>query len=81
VTAGSVEVTYKCACMPAEVTIYAPYRRSDQDVVEWMAVVQEIISIDHRLRSPTCMRTAMEYAKIPMPENAPRLGDRPIPNS
>lgn len=73
-----IELRYKCACMPTEVALSVRYHTSDEDVVEWMRdVVQQEIGRDHANRSPLCMRNAMEYAKIPVPENAPYVGGKP----
>lgn len=72
-----VVIAYKCACMPVEASITVRYRRTDEDVTEWMEMVQAALGVDHQLRSPLCMRTAVEYAKIPAPENAPFIGGKP----
>lgn len=69
------EVRYKCTCMKEEVSLRVPFRKDGEDIVEWMAnCVQTALYLDHRKRSPLCMRTAMEYAKMPVPENTPFIG-------
>lgn len=71
-------VKYKCTCMPAEAILTVPFRKPDQDITDWVeATMGEVISRDHRARSPACLRTTMEYAKIHMPENAAEIGGKP----
>jgi hypothetical protein len=73
-----IELRYKCHCMPAEVSLKVRFRRADEDIIEWMeGVVRHAIGADHRRRSPIYRATAMEYAKIPAPENAPFIGGKP----
>jgi hypothetical protein len=69
-----MDVTYKCACMSKEATVVVPDRHPKGDLMEWMELVQHCIGVDHRARSPICVATAMEYAKIPFDEAAPGLG-------
>lgn len=77
-----IEVRYKCACMPVEASIMVPFRRpKEEDVVQWMQNCMGLaIYLDHRQRSPSCRATAMEYAKVPAPENAPFIGGKPEVN-
>lgn len=72
-----MEILYKCKCMPAEVPVAVPEREKGQDLGPWMNKVGVAILADHQLRSPMCGEDKMEYAKIPMPENAPFLGAKP----
>lgn len=73
-----IELRYKCRCMDAEASIQVPERQEAEDIIQWMnLVVQAAIYLDHRRRSPSCKTTEMEYAKLPMPENAPFIGGKP----
>lgn len=75
-------VLYKCACMPAEVSLEVPNRRADQDVADWVEnTMGAVIGADHCRRSALCIRSKMEYAKIHVPENAPFIGGAPKLNS
>lgn len=75
----TAEIRYKCHCMSAEAIVRVPWRREDQDVVEWVErTCGEAIAADHQKRSPLCLRKTMEYAKLPAPENAPYLGGKPV---
>ena len=77
-----IEVRYRCRCMDAEVGVSVRSRTSAEDVVFWVEqVVGHAIARDHRARSPACRHEKMEYAKIPVPENAPFLGGEPRLNS
>ena len=76
-----LEVHYKCQCMAAEACVRIPYRAEDRDVVEWMEDdVISAVSADHAARSPLCRATAVEYLKVPIPENAPHVGGKPVVN-
>ena len=67
--------------MAAEACVRIPYRDGSRDVVEWMeGEVGGAIARNHAARSPLCLATAMEYCKIPVPENAPHIGGKPIVN-
>jgi hypothetical protein len=72
-----MDIRYKCKCMKDEATLNVPDRRQNADLGDWMNMLSVCISTDHRALSPLCMRTEMEYAKIPMPENAPGVGMPP----
>jgi hypothetical protein len=73
-----ITIFYKCACMPAERSVDVPPRREDEDIIDWMETcVRLSIGLDHRKRSPLCRAAALEYAKIPAPENAPFIGGVP----
>lgn len=72
-----MEVRYKCTCRKAEVAVTVPDRRPNTDLGDWMNMMAVCISTDHRALSPLCSRTTMEYAKVPMPENAPGVGMPP----
>lgn len=77
----SVEVRYKCTCFSEEVKVLVPFRRKDENVIDWMNLcVQPALYLDHRQRSPRCRKAEMEYAKLPAPENAPFLGAKPEVN-
>lgn len=76
-----MKILYKCACMGAEAEIDVPFRRAGEDVVDWMQnCVQLAIYLDHRTRAPSCVATAMEYAKIPVDERADGIGGPPTLN-
>ena len=75
---NGVEIRYKCKCMSCEANLSVPFRRRGEDIVEWMETcVQRAIYLDHRQRSPLCLATALEYAKIPAPDSAPFIGGKP----
>lgn len=75
-----MDIYYKCTCMAEEAMVWVPDRKEDQDVVEWVEkVVGAAIGADHSNRSPLCMRTKMEYAKIPY-DDSRGVGYRPKPN-
>ncbi len=63
----STEVIYKCRCMKEEAKLEIPARRDDEEIGSWMNILQAALTVDHRKRSPLCVRTAMEYAKIYVP--------------
>lgn len=70
------QISYKCACMTTEVLIDVPGRRPGEDVVTWMErIVRPWLGEDHRLRSPFCQAKAVEYLKLPLPEDGRRIGD------
>ena len=72
---AKVEVRFKCKCMTDEAVLAVPARRRDEDVIIWMnQVVQPSIYLDHRMRSPQCEATEMEFAKVFLPENAEFIG-------
>lgn len=75
-----LEVRYKCRCMEAEAIVGVPYREKDEDLLIWMNGVQRAIGTNHHSRSPYCRATAMEYAKLPMPENSSSIGMKPEVN-
>jgi hypothetical protein len=76
-----MDVYYKCVCMGEEAMVWVPDRKDDQEVTDWVAnTVGMALSTDHRNRSPLCMRTTMEYAKIPMDDGSKGIGYRPTPN-
>jgi hypothetical protein len=77
----SVEVIYKCRCMSAEATIQVRHREPGEEITDWMAEVQQEMGRDHSRRSPLCIATTVEYAKIPMPENVQFIGGKPELNS
>lgn len=78
---GGVPVIYKCKCMKEEATVNVPFRRADEDIGKWVqGTMGMAIYLDHRTRSPNCRMTAMEYAKLPVPDNAPYLGGEPKVN-
>lgn len=72
---------YKCCCFAEEVSVSIPPRRADEKVEEWMSLcVQPALYLDHRVRSPLCKESTVEYLKIPMPENAEFIGAQPKVN-
>jgi hypothetical protein len=74
----TIRCFYKCRCMAQQVAVDVQERTEDQDVVDWVEnTVGHAIGADHRARSPFCMATVMEFAKIPAPENAPFIGGAP----
>lgn len=75
-----IQIPYKCACMPAEAIVEVRYRNQGEDMLAYMEIVVGTIGADHRKRSPLCQAQAMEYAKLPAPENAPFIGGKPIVN-
>lgn len=77
-----ITIRYKCSCMLEEGSFVVRYRRSDEDVVDWMEdALNDALSRDHRRRSPLCMATKTEYAIIPAPENATGgIGTKPVTN-
>lgn len=78
---GAVVVRYKCRCMTEEASVDVRYRGEHEDVKDWIVVVMSAALIeDHKRRSPLCRSTTMEYVKVPMPENSPMLGGRPVVN-
>lgn len=73
-----IEIIYKCRCMKAEETVQVREREEGEEIVDWVRdIVGAAIDEAHRARSPFCMATHMEYAKIPAPENAPFIGGKP----
>lgn len=60
------EIKYKCSCMTAETSIQVPERGKAEDIRDFMNRVQLAIGKDHRERSPLCLATKMEYAKVPV---------------
>ena len=70
-----MNVSYKCGCMDAEVTIAVPDRRDGQDIVDWMEnVVGEALGRDHRARSPQCRSDKTEYVKIEIDQSSGMIG-------
>jgi hypothetical protein len=76
-----IDITYKCRCMSAEATFQVRNRVEGEDIATWMYDVQRKMGEDHTKRSPLCLATKVEYAKIPAPENAPFIGGQPKLNS
>lgn len=60
--------------MKNEVELVIPDRRANGDLGDWMHMMATCISTDHRAMNPICMRTEMEYAKIPMADNSQGVG-------
>lgn len=71
-----IKIFYKCKCMQDQAALDVPERPIGGAIEVWMAVVQQAISIDHNNRNPQCRATTLEYAKIPLDDNAPQLGTR-----
>lgn len=70
-------IQYKCTCMPTEVDLRVPERKTGEDIKSFMDNMSVAISKDHSTRSPLCTRTTMEYAKVPMDDNKP-IGETPL---
>lgn len=68
---------YKCTCMKEEVTFEMPARRFNEDVADFMERVQKWLGEDHSQRSPFCRATAVEYLKMPVPEDGRPIGSSP----
>lgn len=66
---ATLKVGWKCKC-GGEREADVPTRRFDEDVRDWMTMVQWCLMIEHRKASPTCRATSFEYAKIPYHEGA-----------
>lgn len=57
---------YKCYCMEKEAELTVPDRLPDEDIVHWMeTAVGFALYTAHRLRSPNCQSTSVQYLKIP----------------
>jgi hypothetical protein len=76
-----ITITYKCRCMTKEETFDVRNRAEGEDVRTWMHDLQRAMADAHTKRSPLCMATKVEYAKIPHPENADGIGMLPKLNS
>jgi hypothetical protein len=61
--------------MQDEVTLHMPARSMQEDVIDFVERMQRDIGVDHRKRSPLCMATKLEYAKIPLDKDVDRVGD------
>jgi len=58
--------------MPKEVEVGVRARRDNEDVIHWVQeVLAPALGSDHHQRSPRCVRTKMEYAKIPVQKDQP----------
>jgi len=76
-----IEVAFKCACMPAEQTLFVRPRKENEDVVVWMReVVQTSIGEIHQRISSLCNRAEMEYAKIAIDPGAEMIGGHGFKN-
>lgn len=62
---AKISIFYKCKCMPTEAAIQCESRLDDEDIRDYMAYITSALHVDHRGRSPLCLRDKMEYAKIP----------------
>ena len=74
-----MEIVYTCSCTREEITVTVPYRVGGTDILAWMGVIQRCIGYDHSARSPTCLKTTVEYAKIPIVDHAAPVGEKPKP--
>ena len=72
-----IDIRYKCKCMAGEATVQVLERPTGSDLLLWMGVVQATIGMDHGARNPKCRSETMEYAKIPVDENAGGIGEKP----
>lgn len=61
-----IEIKYKCRCLKDEVSFQIRERLDDEDIMRYMNHVQHAIGVDHNNRSPLCISTTLEYAKIPV---------------
>jgi hypothetical protein len=67
--------------MKEEQTFYVLDRSPDESILHWMElVVRPALNMDHKNKSPFCIRGAVEYLKIPFPEGANFLGEKPKMN-
>lgn len=69
-----MKIIYKCRCMKHETSIDVPDRRPNTDLMDWMELVQYCMTVDHHWLAPLCRAEGIEYAKIPMDEDAPGIG-------
>jgi hypothetical protein len=76
-----VGVICKCKCMAFEFAVNIRHREDGEDIREWMTEVQKEITRQHQKLSPLCVSPTLDYAKIPMPENAAFIGGVPKLNS
>ena len=73
-----ITIQYKCWCMKEQVDLQVRERLPNEDIRKWVEYMGLMIAGDHQTHSPLCMRTTMEYAKIPWDgDNAP-IGSRPV---
>lgn len=72
-----INIQYKCHCMQTEREVTVRERLPNEDIRNWMEYVGIMISGDHQTVSPLCMRTTMEYAKIPWDGDEQPIGTRP----
>lgn len=70
-------VHFKCVCITKEASCAVRFRRTGEDLMDWMKAVQMSIGEAHNILSPKCRSLTMEYAKFSAPENAPGLGMKP----
>lgn len=70
-----ITIFYKCHCMPGEKSVEVPARPPGSDILIWMGVVQNTLSMVHAAHSPKCTAKALEYAKIPVEEGAEGIGE------
>jgi hypothetical protein len=77
-----IELRYKCVCMNAEASLLVRFRKEEEDIIAWMDnCVRPALGQHHMGRSPLCRANAVEFLKIPAPENAPFVGGKPVLNS
>jgi hypothetical protein len=68
--------------MNADASFSVRARKAEEDVVAWMEnCVLPALGQHHMGRSPFCRANAVEYLKIPAPENAPFIGGKPVLHS
>lgn len=75
-----IQVLFRCRCMKPgeEITVPVRPRPEIEDAAHWVGqVVAKAVGEAHLKRSPWCREQAMEYVKIPHPENAPHIGAEP----
>ena len=67
-------LVYKCECMNGERTVFVAHRHAGEDIVKWMQnIVTPAVTDDHKIVSPKCKSTTMEYVKLPLNER-PGIG-------
>lgn len=76
-----MKVMFKCRCMAAEAEITVRDRAAAEDIIDWMEdEVRPAVGRYHQQNSPQCTSTVAEYLKVPLPENAPFIGGKPVTN-
>jgi hypothetical protein len=67
---------WKCRCMPEEAALEVRARAPGEDIAAWMeGVVLPSVTRAHTAWSPLCGATAVEYLKLPIPEDGRGIGE------